>query len=554
MRPYLLKLLAIACFLVPVAARSGPGVDVFFPFGSAELRGEEIDKLEVLLCEIGKSEVEVLVTVGHASSDEAFAQLLSEQRARSVKQWIVEATGWSSDLVFPEGKGAKEPVADNQTPQGRAKNRRVEAEVVLKRRPSAALHCRPLWQNHFLDLPGDKAISVARSKVRSGWVEADAPLRVAMNENRLDLFKSLLDRESGVRLNAAQQGRLALLALHQARPDFFRELVKAKNGPLDYQLLKRFDFLCQGIGNRQDRADLVLQLLDLGIKPENGAALQCVARTGEIEIANLLLSAGAARFLTPETVVNAGPHPLLLDRLLQAGADPRSRTALGITLFHTFPLKTVADVQRMLDFGLDINAKGRIYSQNPETTPLGEAVDYATPEVLDFMKVAGARLDGTDLISRASRNQAAQVWLVRNGIDVPNWGATLVSLASNGESSLPVFEALRNRGVDLNAKDSWGHSALSMAIRRYSPQLVRLLVDSGVDMRQVPVDYVNSKSKQSALESAESLSVFVLPPPCVIADGGCLQNQKPVDKSENPDLKRRKEQIIEILKNAQARS
>ena len=38
--------------------------------------------------------------------------------------------GVEKNRVYTEGKGEKQPVADNKTKEGRAKNRRVEIEVV----------------------------------------------------------------------------------------------------------------------------------------------------------------------------------------------------------------------------------------------------------------------------------------------------------------------------------------------------------------------------------------------------------------------------------------
>jgi OOP family OmpA-OmpF porin len=46
-----------------------------------------------------------------------------------VKAYLV-SKGIESNRVYTEGKGEKQPVADNKTSEGRAKNRRVEVEVV----------------------------------------------------------------------------------------------------------------------------------------------------------------------------------------------------------------------------------------------------------------------------------------------------------------------------------------------------------------------------------------------------------------------------------------
>ena len=47
----------------------------------------------------------------------------------AVKAYLV-SKGVEKNRVYTEGKGKKQPVADNKTAEGRAKNRRVEIEVV----------------------------------------------------------------------------------------------------------------------------------------------------------------------------------------------------------------------------------------------------------------------------------------------------------------------------------------------------------------------------------------------------------------------------------------
>ena len=59
----------------------------------------------------------------------AYNQRLSVRRAESVKAYLVKK-GIEPNRIYTEGKGKKQPVADNKTDAGRAKNRRVELEVV----------------------------------------------------------------------------------------------------------------------------------------------------------------------------------------------------------------------------------------------------------------------------------------------------------------------------------------------------------------------------------------------------------------------------------------
>ena len=60
---------------------------------------------------------------------DAYNQKLSVRRSEAVKAYLV-SKGIEKNRVYTEGKGEKQPVADNKTSEGRAKNRRVEIEVV----------------------------------------------------------------------------------------------------------------------------------------------------------------------------------------------------------------------------------------------------------------------------------------------------------------------------------------------------------------------------------------------------------------------------------------
>jgi outer membrane protein OmpA-like peptidoglycan-associated protein len=69
---------------------------------------------------------------GHASSegDANANEKLSDARAKAVRQHLVERGGVAPELLESKGYGAKNPIASNDTEEGREKNRRVEIRIV----------------------------------------------------------------------------------------------------------------------------------------------------------------------------------------------------------------------------------------------------------------------------------------------------------------------------------------------------------------------------------------------------------------------------------------
>ncbi|MBW2058224.1 MAG: OmpA family protein [Deltaproteobacteria bacterium] len=77
-----------------------------------------------------------ILVKGHTDSrgSEKYNQELSERRAKTVKNYLIDK-GVSGSRVTAIGFGETMPIASNDTPEGRQKNRRVEIEI--KPRPEA---------------------------------------------------------------------------------------------------------------------------------------------------------------------------------------------------------------------------------------------------------------------------------------------------------------------------------------------------------------------------------------------------------------------------------
>lgn len=115
----------------PAASKVTYAADAFFDFDKAVLKPEGKAKLDDLVSKVKGINLEVIIAVGHTDSvgSDAYNQKLSVKRAEAVKAYLV-SKGIEKNRVYTEGKGEKQPVADNKTKEGRAKNRRVEIEVV----------------------------------------------------------------------------------------------------------------------------------------------------------------------------------------------------------------------------------------------------------------------------------------------------------------------------------------------------------------------------------------------------------------------------------------
>ncbi|MBT9553137.1 MAG: OmpA family protein [Hydrogenophaga sp.] len=126
----------------PVVAAPAPVLTMtlqagtLFDFDKSVIKPAGKAALDGLVADMAKVDVETIIAVGHtdAIGTDTYNRLLSIRRVEAVKAYLV-SKGVPADRIKTEGKGESQPVASNQTRDGRAQNRRVEIEVVGTQKP-----------------------------------------------------------------------------------------------------------------------------------------------------------------------------------------------------------------------------------------------------------------------------------------------------------------------------------------------------------------------------------------------------------------------------------
>ena len=154
-----------------------------FAFDSAELTDQGKETIAAyrttLMPELAEAYAAIIIGHTDSTGDAKYNQGLSQRRAEAVRDYLV-ATGAPAEKLRVVGRGESEPIASNDTEEGRAENRRVEVVVIGEMRaldamrfPSVALFPR---RSAELTPAGKKLIEkqreIAREQLkRASYVE-----------------------------------------------------------------------------------------------------------------------------------------------------------------------------------------------------------------------------------------------------------------------------------------------------------------------------------------------------------------------------------------------
>lgn len=124
--------------------REGEGIivkfdsGILFDVGKSELKSAAMGNIQNLANSLKENPETNVTIIGHTddTGSDAVNYRLSERRAEAVKAFTMNQ-GIMANRLSIQGKGEAEPIADNTTEDGRAKNRRVEIVIVANEKMKA---------------------------------------------------------------------------------------------------------------------------------------------------------------------------------------------------------------------------------------------------------------------------------------------------------------------------------------------------------------------------------------------------------------------------------
>ncbi|MGV8805859.1 MAG: OmpA family protein [Polaromonas sp.] len=104
--------------------------DISFDVGRSDIKSNFAPVLTHFATSLNQNPITTVTIIGHTDTtgSDAINNPLSMDRANSARDFLV-GRGVAAQRIATDGRGSREPIADNSSAQGRAKNRRVEIYV-----------------------------------------------------------------------------------------------------------------------------------------------------------------------------------------------------------------------------------------------------------------------------------------------------------------------------------------------------------------------------------------------------------------------------------------
>ena len=425
-----------------------------------------------------------LASVGNAASDAPLVQAARDRDAASVRALLAE--GADVNAAQPDGTTALHWAAhwdDYDT-----------ADLLIRRDADVnaenELGATPLWLSSVHgSAPMIGLLLRAGADVNAALPSGETPLMTAARTGIVDAVRGLLSHGADVNAREGSRGQNALMwAVAQGHPDVVRLLIE--HGA-DIRARSSVRRVIVNTGTAGGDAEFNGGSM---VVPEDRGGytpLLFAARHGDVESAGLLLDAGADANDTAPTGTSAlvvaahGGHTALARFLLEKGADPNAAAA-GYTALHAAILRGDHELlQALLAHGADPNTRlaratpvrrlGRDWAMDwtwVGATPFWMAAMFTDAAMMQALAAGGAEPsltmeDGTTplMAPLAMRDR-------RPGSDP----------AAMESRTLEAVEAGVDLGIDVNATNAAGNTALHYAAWRGRDAVVELLVGRGAKL------------------------------------------------------------------------
>ena len=424
-----------------------------------------------------------LASVGNAANDARLVQAARDRDAASVRALLAE--GADVNATQPDGTTALHWAAhwdDLDT-----------ADLLIRRDANVnamnELGATPLWVSCVHGgAPMIERLLQAGADVNAALPSGETPLMTAARTGIVEAVRALLNHAADVDAIELSRGQTALMwAVAQRHTDVAGLLIEHGADVRARSSIRRVIVNTGTAGGDAEFEGSMVVPEDRG----GYTALLFAARHGDVASARLLLDAGADANDTAPTGTSAlvvaahGGHTALATFLLEQGADPNAADA-GYTALHAAVLRGDDELlQALLAHGADPNTRlaratpfrrlGRDWAMDwtwVGATPFWMAAMFADAAMMQALAAGGAvpsstMEDGTTPVMAplAMRDR-------RPGSDP----------AAMESSTLQAVGAGVELGIDVNATDAAGNTALHYAAASAFDSVVEFLVSRGAEL------------------------------------------------------------------------